>query len=405
MKRVFILLIVLLTSIISINAIGITPSRTIINFEPNFRNIYSVHAHNNLGETVLVSAGVGGDLAEYIEVLDIKEVEVDPGKSAEFKFLVSLPPAITEPGTHKAFITVHEELIDPPEGYFLATGRVSSVIEIKVPFPGKYAKLDLIVPNVDVGEKARFKLNIENLGEKDIQKLYGTVSIQEGDKVIKRETTGTIGLKSKKSAELYTTMNTSGMHGGNYNAIAILDYDGNKATDEEIFRLGDLDVNLTNYTREFEVNKINRWDIWFESRWNKPIEGLYAQAKILQDGKEIDIFVRTPTINLGPWQETRAVAYWDTSGFGLGEYDANIILHYNNKTEDNLVKIKIVKPKSKFQLQIPLIFEQVGIEIVILIVIAIVILLDIIWLMWVYKSKKKKEKKEINIKDAKKKKE
>ena len=198
-------------------------------------------------------------------------------------------------------------------------------------------------------------------------------------------------LKSKTTETLIVKLDTNDIPSGDYQAIVIVDYDGFKATEQENFRLGDLYVNLTNYTKEFEFNKINRWDIFIESRWNKQITNLYAEVKILQNGQEIDISTKTPTISLEPWETTRLNAFWDTTGFAPGEYGAKLILHYNDKVQENPINIQVVK--SGAFIQLPLFVDKIGLKTLLLAIIVIILILDVVWLSLISRRMKKNEKK------------
>ncbi len=391
-KQVIIISLLLLICLIKVDAIGVSPASVNLNFEPNLRTTYTFYAYNNKEAPMYISASVYGELEKYIKLVNSSQKLANPGESVEFKIIISLPSAINVPGISKSYLSISESY---PEGRsggnaIYAIGSVSASINIKVPYPGKYATVDLITSNVNVGEQADFKMNVENIGEQYISKAKGELTIQDGDKVIKKVYTESIPLESKTTATLTVNWDTTDIPSGDYQAIAVVDYDGLKTTDQENFRLGDLYVNLTNYTREFEFDKINRWDIFVESRWNKQITNLYAEAKIIQNGKEIALDVKTPSISLEPWETTRLNAFWDTAGFDAGEYDAKLILNYNNKIQENPIKIKILKPA--FSTHIPLFINKIGFKMILLLIILIVLILDVFWLVLVSHKIKKNEK-------------
>ena len=70
--------------------------------------------------------------------------------------------------------------------------------------------------------------------------------------------------------------------------------------------------------------------------------------------------------NLEPWETTRLNAFWDTSGFAAGEYDAKLIFHYNDKIQEYPIKIKILKPKISTQL--PLLVDKIGLKLFLLLI-------------------------------------
>ncbi|MDP4012268.1 MAG: CARDB domain-containing protein [Candidatus Nanoarchaeia archaeon] len=392
MKKSLIFLLISLILIPTVQSIGITPSKVTMNFEPEYRGTLIFYGMNNRDHEIIMQPFIGGELEKYMKIENPEPVKVSPKGFAEFKVSVSLPSALTTPGIVKTYFGVSEIPIeDLGSGVIAAYTSVEAIIEIKVPYPGKYAEADLIVEDVGLGEYANFKINIANLGEQAISNAQGTIVIEESNTLVKELKTDSISLASKESSTIPIKIKTSDMEGGEYGVTAIIDYDGLKATDKEIWRVGYLFVNLTNYTKEFVVDKINRWDIYVQSRWNQPIESFYAEAKLIQDGNEIDISAKTPTISLGSWESTRLVAYWDTSGLALGNYDAKINFYYKDEVSENQVKIKITKPRNKFDLRIPLL-QNISSQMLLLIIIAIIVILDLIWLIWISKKKKKNVK-------------
>lgn len=385
------ILLFLLTLIYSINvtAIGITPDSATLNFEPNTKNTLTFYAINNRDDPVYIVPSVYGDLEKYMKIQDNSPKLVNPGDALEIKVDINFPSTINVPGVLRSYVGASENLGEVQEGLIYAIGGVSAIIDVKVPYPGKYAKIDLIVPNTDVGQTANFKGRVENLGEQSISQALITLSVQDKDKILAQKITESFYLESKEVIDIPINLDTKNIPGGDYKAIAILDYDTLKAGDEEDFRLGDLFVNLTNYTKEFEINKINRWNMWVESRWNKPIEAVHGEAYIIKDGQEIDIHAKTATVYLNPWESTRIVAYWDTTGFKPGEYDAKIKLIHNKKVDESSFKIKIIKPEFLLNLQFPLIYEKAGFMILLLILVIIIIIFDIIFLIKTSKKNKK----------------
>ena len=288
-KSAIILSLLFLVCLIKVEAIGISPAVITLNFEPNLRTTYTFYASNNKDEAVYIVPSVYGDLEKYLKLVNSSPKLVNPGESVEFKVVINLPSAINIPGLRKSYLSVSESFLDKKGGgnAIYAIGSGSASIDIKVPYPGKYATVDLINPNVDSGEQANFKIYVENFGEQHIIKAKGELTIQDGDYVIKKVYTESTSIKPKTTEILIAKLDTNDIPSGDYQAIAVVEYDGFKATDQENFRLGDLYVNLTDYTKEFELNKINRWDIFIESRWNKQITNLYAEAKIVQGGQDI----------------------------------------------------------------------------------------------------------------------
>ena len=183
---------------------------------------------------------------------------------------------------------------------------------------------------------------------------------------------------------MHAQLSTVGYTAGTYNAIATLNYDGKTKEDKKSFRIGELNIEIINYTKEFEKNKINKFDVKIESGWGNKIEGVYGEIKINNDT------IKTPNINLGPWDKKTITTYWDTNNVETGFYDAEIIIHYNGKTTIEKGKVSVIE-KKEILTEIPGVISFNTITVLVLIIILLIII-DIIWITKKRASEKKQNK-------------
>ena len=173
-----------------------------------------------------------------------------------------------------------------------------------------------------------------------------------------------------------------GLPPATYKAVATIDWDEGQLITEDTFEIGTLDVDIIGYSAVFPQGQINPFNVEIESHWNDPIEDVWAEI-IIRDEK-----IQTPTIILDPWKIKKLTGYWNTQ-LDAGSYDAEIILHYADKTESRKIKIE-VKEQIEEVIEKPMI--QISVNTLIIAAIILLVSLNILWLLYLTKKKSDKKK-------------
>ena len=130
-------------------------------------------------------------------------------------------------------------------------------------------------------------------------------------------------IESGKVKDYEVKLETINYKAGNYKAVAFVKYLDQTVKAEAPFRLGELFVDVINYTKVFERDKINKFEINVESFWNDPVENLYAKIIILNTKTEF----LTPSIKLEPWTTSILTGFFDTTEIKENKFYGNITLH------------------------------------------------------------------------------
>ena len=324
----FFLIIILCHSTSAI--VGVSPASHTIDFEPNLEQDFSFGFI--FDEGVKSELYVGGDLAEYV-TLNKKSLTGGEGVIATLK----LPSEIEVPGVHTIAIGARQI---PPEGQGIGlVGDVRGLIRVKVPYPGKYAEIEFRTMDANAGEPVDFTVTVHNLGKENIN-AHTIINIAESEgEYVETLDLGSKFIETKTAVLFFRQLNTSNYKPGDYNATAIVSYDGQTAEAERVFRLGELYVEISNTTEEVERNKINRFDIQVESFWNDPIQNAFAEVRIVNH----TISFSTPSVNINPWSRKILTGYFDTTPIGAEEFQAEITLHYEGETTKKIVDVKFKK--------------------------------------------------------------
>jgi hypothetical protein len=255
---------------------------------------------------------------------------------------VSLPEDIDVPGPHNLYVGATQQI--PGKQGIALVGNVKGIIRIMVPYPDEYAVVNLGVSNANAGKPVSIKLRIDSLGKKNITATTVLYVYDSFNRSIANLPLGTKTIASLKSEDIETQLNTQGYAPGYYRLEAIVEYGGTKgpARDSKPFRLGELFVNITRHSNDFEKEQINRMDIGVESFWNDPIQGVAANVSLL----DYPIFFTTQAITLQPFSEGTLVGYLDTKGINATKFQAKITVFYEGKTTEKTVWLWFKKEKN-----------------------------------------------------------
>lgn len=313
-------------------AVGIGHGDTTVHFQPNLE-VTIPFILRNIKSGTYIELSVTGELKDYVTLSELSP-------TGELNVTVHLPDKIEKPGTHTIWILA-KEIPNATMGTIAAVTAVQVPIPIIVPYPGKYVEVRLDAPDVNIGESVNFVISVTNRGEQNII-AKGTIEIYNpNNEKIATVYTEERAIKTTMTEELHAQWETSGVKEGEYKAIATITYDGETARAEKTFRIGTLLIKIIDYTREFQKDTINRFDIEVESVWNDKISDVYAEIVISDENKNQISSFKTPSTDVEPWEKKIITAYWDTTDINIGTYDANITLHYASKVTEKIVKVQI----------------------------------------------------------------
>lgn len=338
-----IFVLVCLILIENVFALGVGPAKVEYNFEPGMEqtiNYFVLEDNPSMEHEISLE----GDLAPYVRLDRTSLVGAD-----SFNVKIKLPERIEKPGKHTIFVVVAQK-IDPEliQGAIGTSITMKVVINIYVPYPGRYLDIDLRGQDVNVGDPLTFELNLESKGEQEVTVTpYIEVFAGNNSKEVLPFNTRTI--KSQEKIGLQKVLDTSSYNPGVYKAIAIVDY-GVLAQDEVQFRVGELRIDIINYTKQIEIDKIEKFELEIQSGWNDPIDGAYADVTFFNSSGFSQSF-RTTTSTLTPWENKKIESYFDTSNFSIGFYNANVTLSYfgknSGKSSSLIIQVEFIEKKAK----------------------------------------------------------
>jgi len=389
------MMLIMLMSISSIFAIGITPGRTNLDFAKGAEPEVEITVINTENKDMNVAFTVEGELKDYVSISnDI--VEFALGESSKsLKYKIKMPAGLS-PGLHTADIIA----VDLPSGESVdtITTKVSVVSQlyVRVPYPGKYIDVKLDIVSKEDSNLVDFFIPIFSRGNEKIDSVSAVIDIYKGDEKVDSIETNKIGVEAGGRGELVGNWNPSAAP-GSYKAVAKVDYDGKITEISEEFNFGAESLDVLGVTvNNFKLGEVARIQILVQNKLNDAISRAYANLKVFDsDLKEIEN-LKSEDYEIAPLENKEMVIYWFTEGLETGIYDSELKIDYDKDFISKNFKIDVTDDSMVFRGVGFVIAEQpsgkMNVMTVLYIVIGFSVLINVAWLLWWFRKRKKGKK-------------
>jgi hypothetical protein len=394
--NVLILLVFILLFVSSVDALGVTPARKIIDFEPGLEQTVEFNIVNSDSKSMKVAV-YAEDIFEggYVKIgtPEIIFSSEDDRKKANYTF--GLPEEFKIPGQQFAKIVVREIPMGVGEIEGTVIGASVAVVHqlrVDVPFPGKYAVAELKITETGLTDRIDFVTSLINLGIEDIDSATGIIEIFDSfsyEKVATLET-GSFSVKSGDKKEIAIVWNEN-VEVGRYYAKLKVNYDGKVAEADRDFTVGTRMVELLYiFAKNFKLGEIAKFNILVENKWPDNIHDVYTEFLISQLSSEVANF-KSATEDIEGESTKELTAYWDTEGVEEGEYDAKITLRHDDEKLEMDVKTLITANSIIFEGLTGAVTSGAAANTNVIIgAIVLVVVTSLVWFVY-FKFKKKKK--------------
>lgn len=316
-------------------SLGMSPGLEQFLFQPNLTHTSEIEL---IGETELFEAKITatGDLEQYVTVST--DTIIVPPEGTSFSYTMILPETL-KPGKYKTSIVIEKQAFTSADGagksQFGALGALGYVLLVTVPYEGKYAEAKIEATNSNIGRPVDFTVRIMNYGNESIALAQGNITIYD----VNGNSVGTVqtdaaGILTGGTAELYSHWTPKDVSLGVYRAKVIVTYDGMETEAETSFQIGDLALEIVDFSpKELEQGTINKFSVSVQSYWSATISNVYATITFYRENENTPLdVVTTAPISVDLWQTNAVDGYWDATERELGNYTAEVVLHYADKT-------------------------------------------------------------------------
>ncbi len=326
----------------NVSALGITPGRTTINFEPGLKSDIGFSVLNNEHKKAQVVFFVQGELNESMTLFN-SSVEFLPSEESKgFVYRIKLPGRL-EPGLHTGEVVALEIPQASEDGTYVgATVAVTTQLYVYAPYPGKYVDFDLNVFDAEENSTATLIVPVISRGKLGIGDVRALIDIYTplNEKIATLETDFT-SLNSLARTELSAKWPVS-VNSGNYLAKITVFYDGESRSLEKQFAVG---INMLSIesilVNEFVLGEIAQLRILVDNRWNQELKDVFANLLVYNKDDQIMADVKSSTQDIPALSRKELIAYWDTVGVEEGEYGGKLMVVYGKKSSDKNLLLRI----------------------------------------------------------------
>jgi len=338
----FVLIIVLLA--VQASAMGITPGRTTLKYEPGAEQTIEFKIINSEKENFQAFIVVQGELNASIALsevsFDMSAGEVEHTVSYTFKS----PPSLT-PGTRSAEIVVVKLPKKSGSGATFVGAAVGVVTQLNVlvPYPGKYADIDVNVIGPDGNGQVTFLIPVVSRGNLDLVDVRASVDIYTSlNEKVDSVSTGRVSIASGQRNELVGMWDSKKFSSGAYKAIITVLYDEQAVKMEKVFGIGARTLELQQVeVNDFSLGDIAKFELLVENKWNQPITGAFAQMQVFDNDKQVMADFNSANYDIPALSKALMVAFWDTKGVKEGTYDSSVYLKYGENSGQQDLKLKV----------------------------------------------------------------
>lgn len=379
-------------------AIGVTPARTSVDFEPGLHKEVSFSILNTEHKDMSVTFSVKGELAQYVtlsnEFADFSSSE----ESKSFSYTIDLPASFDKPGRYEGEIVALESSKSVNESGILvgATLAVITQLHVYVPYPDEYLETELKIISSEQGSNVLFLIPVVNRGKKDVAQVEAVIDVYSpsGEK-ISSVNANPEPLKKLERKELSATW-FANVTPGVYTAKATISYSGKQIFIEKEFDVGEILLEIKEVVvKDFQLGEIAKFEILVQNKWSHSVNNTFIKIIVYNEQGGILADFKTPNQDFLPLQELRLPAYWDTAGVSEGLYNGKLVLNYGeNKKAERDIQIRV----SEYGIEVlgltgKVIVKEKGKLNLTNVLIAIVVILIISNVIWFIRAKRKKNSK------------
>ncbi len=384
--RVSLAIMTVLLLLPTVNALAVSPAFIEIDFAPEAVQNITIKVSNNANTPAEIRAIFEGELKDVLTLSDPLDevVEISAVSSRNINVIIRLPKSLEKAGKRTAAVTFTETR--GAGGAVAVLTGISVPISINVPYPGKYAEMQMQSVEVEENKIPVFEITAKNLGKEHINRMIGRISVFSNDVLLETIASLPTSIKPQSSVQL-RLKSVRKYKAGEYKLTAYADYDGLKTASETAsLRVGTLYINITGYTNELEQDSVNRVALKIKNLWNKAVSNIAAEIKLMTLAKEVKDEVKTSSTDLKPWEEGQITTFLNTANLTAGPYELEVTLTYEGEERTETLPVMIRERPLPIE-EAPV--KQIKTLRIILIVIIIIVVVDVILIIFLRRKQHK----------------
>jgi len=332
--------IIILLATVEVHALGISPSKKIIDYDTE-EHIITSSIINNEARDIAIKISASGSLSKYVIISEPVLMIRSDESEKEFTYIVQLPENV-DPGPKTIYITASEFNSAVGENSVGGLLSLTQQLQINIPYTGLYAESYLLVDATTINTPVNTMIEINNMGDQTIQSISGTLNINDASnrtvftkKINEYDEYGNnIQIYPKSSFKIEESFNLK--EAGSYTAQYDIVYNNTDYGNKSLVLKKDFDVGDYNITvlgadvKNFKLGTIAKFNIDLTAKWNRPINDVYGTITI-KDKNNATVGQANITKTVINPNANSLTAYLDTANIKSGEYLIGIKLYAGNK--------------------------------------------------------------------------
>ena len=343
-----------------VNALGVIPADSVIDFIPHYQNNHSLTILNGEDSNGDLKLEVSGELARYIHISK-SLIHQEPGKDNRVFFQVKLPESL-EVGRRKGRISIVSE--DSSSGF---SARLKLNHNVFVDVPLEYARL---LFNFDYDNQT-FIVNLKNPRPDFIYDLDIDILLKDRNRKIITLSEKDMLFTPLEEITLSKPLNLK--REGEFE----IEYEVNSKefsfNNSKPFIFGEINPEIEFKSLTLFQGRINKITGQISSNWNLDLDSKVV-GKLILDNDTISTYA-TEVFEVEGYSEELFELYIDCTDLEIGEYDFKVIINHGSIKKEINEKIIIETFDEK------LFKRQVNFIPIITIIIVVIALIILIWLL------------------------
>jgi hypothetical protein len=336
--RAFVFIVMILLLSCGSYALGLSPSGKTVQFYSGEVVNFTFNVVNGEGADINVTLSSYGDLKDSV-FFENQTLHLYPSAyMTSFKVALMMPRELS-PGIHTAYVRVTPDFNSAGD-MFRAYVSPIMPINVRVPFPNKYAEVSIDVLPVDEGTPVPINLVFDNLGNQNIASAGGTIEVfgPEGE-LVERLVSPSISVPANTFAKSEGAP-IRVLPKGQYMAVGEAYYDSVKISLSDNFTLGEPDISIISVSaKPIPAGRISPVAFKVRLDWNAPLAMKYFTAI---GGFEKEM----PLVTLKQGVETELAGLADASRLESGRYDLEIKMIYGSTLKSRKFQITVSEPSA-----------------------------------------------------------
>lgn len=326
---VFISLVFLLLFSSAVAAWGVAPARQFADNVQTTQKL-SVNVINNDASDGYFKVSFAGSLGKYAKYDSGLVYLLSDQGSVSIPFTLTLPKNL-EPGKNTLAVVLEQVNIGSDNTVGASVTLVAEVV-VNVPIDGGFVNADVVISKTSEFNPVPITVSLFNTGTKSIP-VWADIEIkgptnQPITTLHTEKKVLDVGQSSK-----FESFWVGETYQGNYVAEVTVHYGSNFKTITKGFVVtGEKVVSEYISSKDFNLGQIVPIEIGIKNNWNVEVKGVYSEINVLtKTGDLVQNFKSGPEDVLARNTATLS-AYWDTSKLVVGDYDLNVLLHFEGET-------------------------------------------------------------------------